>query len=435
MPLPPNKPNPLDGSDYPLSPELEKEREKSEIPVHGRHMVIRIIAFLLLLGTGITFITLSILGFFSSEAGMVKITVTEEEGYRAGDGIECFYYLAGSTRDVNGKSAEIGRIYSQAMKDGYRMTEDELIFDGCHSIGYVNAHPNEDLKIEPRLYKLLEDAASYQDRGLLYQGPLYNDWHKFMGKDAAMVEKNDPAVNAIEKEYIASYLPYLNSASHVSLSFLPDSTVRLNLSQEVLNWKQENEYDGPFLTLGLMRNAYRLQYAADALIEKGYHDGMLVSDDGMLVSLGGLKGMTSNVLAFDQDLGQFVGSLSVAPEESVSLVRHVPVVAKDTQAYVLKANDTTYLRSLHLSPVTGEGYEFVSTLTVKAKGLTPTKLRYQSLKLASATSKEELATYKAETNLSPIYCLKGENKTIHVPEAVKQDITFAEGMGYQVVND
>jgi len=437
---PNQKPNPLDGSDYKLSPELEKERKKTEIPVSGKRMLPRVIAFVVLLGVGITFMVLGILGFFSAESGLVAITVNEESGYRAGTEINFYYYLSGSSREVNVKSSEISNVYSKAMKDAYRLTEDEFTFDGCDSLGRVNAHPNETLTIDSRLYDILADATTRMGRDF-YNAPLYRDWQKFMRFSMENLANFDPSVNPPEQAYIDSMVSLLSDESAVKLVLLGQNQVQLQVSSEALAWKNEYEYQGPWVTLGLMRNAYRIEYVKKELLAKGFADGMLLSEDGILASLGGLKNIKTNVYGFSylQDsYAGVVGTLQLNELQTVSLVSHVGLGKQnDGWAYTLFPSDAENirLRSLHIDPKTGEGYQDVTALMLASSTYSVPEVRAYSLLLAGSSGQGEIAAVSMAKHLTPIYCLKGETKTIHASTAVASAITLDTAGGYSILTD
>lgn len=425
--------NPLDGSDYPLSPALEKEREKTEIPVSGRHMPARIIIFFVLLITGIAFIVLSILGFFSVSSGLQEIQVAEDSDYNAGTSFHFFYYLDGQTREVNAKSSEISTAYTKVMKDAYRMSDDQTVYNDCIGLAYLAAHPDTDIPIDSRLYAALEDVLS-DSSGVtsLYYGPLYREWEKIIGFSQEASLLSDPLFDATEKEFFSSYLALLEDKDSISLSLLGGNKVRFHVSTAYQAWMTEYEYSGPTLSFGPMRNAYRADMVKQAMLENGYQNGVLFSDDGLMMSLGGLNNLSTNLYGFNGSYLESCGAIELGGFDTLSYVRLSPLGSNhDEVAYSFADEGKTYLRNLVLNN-DGMGADYLSGLTLLESGNKPSQVKRRSLALA--LSKDEAALKQNMTSLvaNPIYTLNEATKAVYVPSSLDRQVLPEEGTAWSI---
>ena len=142
----------------------------------------RLIGVAILLLIAFVFIGIAVNGAFSSEPGW-KVMESYAEGVSYSDQFVLNYYLGDDGRNATTEQRAINMVYGQAMEDAYRIFTHELLEDGTHNSGYLNAHLNEEVAIEPALYRALE---LLRNAGLryIYLAPVYAQYQGvFLAQD------------------------------------------------------------------------------------------------------------------------------------------------------------------------------------------------------------------------------------------------------------
>ena len=188
------------------------------------------------------------------------------------------YELGAGEEKVSAENRALSVLYTRAAERAY------VLFDvdaepASGSLAWLNAHPNEDVVLDPALYKALEEIVASGDR-TLYMGPAWGYYENvFACEDDAMTADFDPAQNEDTKAWYAACAAYANDPASVDVELLGNDTVRLKVSEEYLAFAEENELDA-FLDFGWMKNAFIADYLADTLLDHGYTHGALSSYDG-----------------------------------------------------------------------------------------------------------------------------------------------------------
>ena len=416
------KPNPFGDEEYPLSPKMEKEREKTNIRIPVKHMVPRIIAFIILLGGGISLIVLSVLGVFSQQSGIQVISVNEDPDYKVGENITLRYYLSGNSIQRRNQASAVAEDYSRSMKSIGKLLEDEEEVVGVKSISYISRNAGTEVEIDEILYKTLSSAVenSKNPAYSIYLGPLYQRWNFWTSVPESTKPTVDPLYNAPGATFISEYLNLLASGDNIKLNLLGNNKVKLELSQAYRSWLEDNEYDGPILSLGSLKQAYQVQVARDALIEKGHTAGVLVSEDGLVAPLGELIDTNYRLYAYENQLGADVGSVKPSkPKASLSFVYQSP---NPTYQHAYRIQDQTkwLSRNLNIVPTTGYGANYVSDLCLMRETDDLVKLRLDSLAYAQKQSSAELESALSGNEM--FYSLASENSTIHASKAFQQQL-------------
>lgn len=419
------KPNPFGDEEFPLSPKMEKEREKTNIRMPVKHMVPRIIAFIVLLAGGISLIVLSVLGVFSQESGIQVINVNEDPDYKAGENITLRYYLSGNSIQRRNQANEIASEYSKSMKSISKLLEEEDEIIGVKSISYISRNADREVEIDEILYKTLSSAIENQKNPAysIYLGPLYQRWNFWINSPDSAKTTVDPLYNVPGATVISDYIDLLESGENIKLNLLGDNKVKLELSQTYRQWLEDNEYSGPILSLGCLKQTYQLQVARDALIEKGYTAGILVSEDGLVAPLGGLIDTNYRLYCYDNQIGIEAGSvIPKNPKASLSFVYQSPNPIY-RHAYRIQDGEQWISRNLNIDPSTGYGANYVSDLCLMAETNDLIKLRLDSIAYAQKNSKTDLEN--ALNNVEMLYSMANENNIIHASTSFQQilDVT------------
>jgi len=308
-----------------LSPALQKEKEKTEIPVSGKRMLPRIIAFVVVFGVAVTFLTLGFLGVFSpSKSGLTEIEISAERGLNAGEGLSFRYYLDKKTASQK----TITALYSEAGKKAYKLTDERTRYDDAPGIGRLNATPNAPLPIDGALYDLLKEVDDSSSVSL-YLAPVIDFYDRLARMDAQTRAAEDPEANAASAAYVDSYMELVNNGD-ISLYFGANHEVTLSLSQSYLSWVDENEYEGPYISLGWLRGAARIALIRNTFLDEGLENGYFQSDDGIFYSLGGLAGIR---IGYYDVSGALYAAIPIQDEATVATYANYPRGSGDPTAY------------------------------------------------------------------------------------------------------
>ena len=426
------KPNPLDGSDYPISEAMEKERRRSEIKVSHKHVLLRVILFFVALGTAITFITLSILGFFSQETGFQIIEVTKDDKEPGDAGLTLRYYFSGSTREVNARSADLKTRYTNIMREAYKLSDDVVGYTGITNLAYLNSHPDEKVQLDGRLYQALKESMESGHPGdSPFLGPLYEEWDFLLGLSPTSRQLYDPALSPAHAEFLQSYVAVLSDPNSFTLTFHENNGVTLHLGATYTDWVRDNEYDGPLLTLGNRRDAYRIQWVKDALVAEGLTEGVMQSDDGLVVPLGELGDLGVTFHGFAHGSVDNAAELTLEAGESFCRVHMSPYGSTDTLAYSVKVGESLMTRNRIIDPATGYGVSWQAELALLSKELSAPALRSKANYLAMASGKEAMASRIAAEGVQPIYSLASAKDTVILPSALQSRVTVLTDLGYK----
>ena len=409
----------------PLSPEMEEERQKSEIKVSSKHLILRIILFIVLLGGGASLVIISIINFISPSAGLQTISCNSTDSIRFSGDYTFSYYVYGNALQINGRVKEISADYSDIALPIFANLEESEVYEGTPSIGMINAAPNQEIVVNRRIYDVLKGGYDENPYDVL-QGPLIKIWERLIEFSDISVDQ-DPAYSVPSKEYIDTYTALLDG-NHIQLQFNEANTsVRLVMDEDALFWVEDEEYTGPIIHLGMMKNAYALAYIGNELIGKGYHDGYLLSGDGLAYDLGMENCLTLQIPGLDAN--DYVGKLEMKDYRLFASSTHFL-----KRAYRLNEGN---LRSLDLND-DGYGADYLAYGGLLGKGNDLISLRKASLRLSRAADATELASIKASLGETPfLYEVKGEeaSRTIHISSSLEHSIELYSVTQYSLAKE
>ena len=406
----------------PLSPEMQKEKEKSEIKYSGKHIALRIILFILLLGGGATLVVFSVLGFLSPSSGLQQIKPNNSEEILFAGDYSFFYYLSGNSMEVNAQVKQISGDYSEVALFAYASLDEKNEYATVPSIGKVNLHPNEFVALDEKTFNIIQDAYSY-DKTSILQGPLVELWETLI---ASPTKDNDPSSDMASKSYIEDYAALL-AGGKIGLTLdATQKAVRLDLSSETLAWKEEQGYSGPFLHLNQYKNAYAMSYLANALEGKGYRNGYLESSDGVVIRLSDYTSPSLRLYGYHDD-ATVAFILSMGDYKQYAQVKHFKPCG-----YVA-GEDPALLRSLDIQE-NGYGPSYVaqSALLGKDEGLVAIKRK--AIELARCEGKDEIsASISSLGDLTYLYEIVKEEKVLHVSSSLEPLLTINTYSGYTIM--
>lgn len=217
------------------------------------------------------------------DPGWYTISAETTEG-NCGNEFTFSYNVGASGKNAKDEKKAVTEVYTTACKEAYDLFTWDVEQPEEGGIRYLSDHPNQVVTVDSRLYAALDLA---KDNRLLYMGPVTAEYSRiFQYEEEYLAAQCDPAQNPEVMAYITELVSFVNAAEHIRLELLGNDQVTLHISEEYLTFAKENGVEA-FLDLGWMKNAFVADFLADALAEKGFTQGYLVSFDGFGCYLGG----------------------------------------------------------------------------------------------------------------------------------------------------
>ena len=330
--------------------------ELSEKNIRGR-----LIGVVVLLAIAFTAIGIAVKGAFTSEPGW-KVMESYAEGVTYSDQFVLNYYLGSEGRDATTEERAINIVYAQAMEDAYRIFTEQTLEDGTHNLGYLNAHLNEVVTIEPALYRALELLEAAQLR-YAYLAPVYGRYQGvFLSQNDDEAAACDPMKDPELQEEVREMAAMAADPEMISLELLGGDQVCLRVSQECMTYLEENEISA-VMDLGWMTNAFVADYVADTLKEAGLTSGYLASYDGFVRNLGGVsESFGVNLFAREGQSVYLPGTLTYAGVMSMVSLRDYPMGDADRWHYHAYSDGS--ITSIYVDPADGLSRASVTNLLV-----------------------------------------------------------------------
>ena len=211
------------------------------------------------------------------------------------------YDLGKGERSATSEYRNLTKLYTEITEKAYKLFCIDSTFADVNSVAAVNEHKNEPVKLDGALYGALKKFTEQGDR-YIYMASVYSEYESlFFGYNGSVqAEQYDPYVSPETAAHFAKLAEYAGSSQHVTLDFLEDNQVRLNVSEEYLSYATASEID-VFVDFMWLRNAFIIDYLADTLIANGYTNGTLSSYDGFTRNLD-----TRGELVYDYNLFSYI---------------------------------------------------------------------------------------------------------------------------------
>ncbi len=241
-------------------------------------IVISLIAFALLM------FGIAIVSALSVPAGWSKI----EPAYSSADTVAVdlvfSYNLGASGAKPKTEYRELSRLYASLCNSAYTLFDAEREFENVKNPYYISKHIGEEITVNPALYEaflLLERFESRQ----LYAAPYYDQYRNlFSMTEDGLAVQYDPYKDAELAQYYSQIAVFVNDGDHINLELLGDNKVRLTVSPEYQSFANEHGIER-FIDFYWMKNAFAVDFIADALEENGYVNGYISSRDGFTRNL------------------------------------------------------------------------------------------------------------------------------------------------------
>ncbi len=241
----------------------------------------RIILAVVLLVIGVGFLGYGVFNALSQEEGWTEIEPLSASAESVASDLTFLYDLGASGNSAGAEYKALSRLYSELCAEAFRLFDADLAFDGVYNLYFINHRPGETVTVDPALYHAFEQLARSGSR-LLFAAPYYTEYYNlFSADDDVLAAEVDPYKNPEIAAYFESLSVYTSSEEHVRLELLGDCKVKLVVSEEYRAFAAREGIES-YLDFGWARNAFALDYIADALIENGFSNGNLSSYDGFV---------------------------------------------------------------------------------------------------------------------------------------------------------
>lgn len=296
--------------------------------VSEKNKTLRMILIVVLLAIGVVAITTGIITALNSDSGWQEVTVTSQERNCSTNFI-FQYYFADSGAAATELNRKVSAVYNAATVKAYWLFTPDEGSESYQNIYYINHHPGEVITVDPVLYNAFAKLHAQQNRSV-YLGPAYAEYNRlFFNPDDSQVFEQDPAVNALNREYLKTVAQFASDPSHIELKLLGNNQVKLELSQTYQDFAKEYEIDC-FLDFHYMANAFIIDYFADELIAQGFTHGYISSVDGYTRNLwGGGDSFSMNLFDLEGTTIYPAGTFSYQGPMSIVSLRSFPLAASD----------------------------------------------------------------------------------------------------------
>ena len=233
------------------------------------------------------------------------------------------------------------------------------------NLAYLNAHPNEDVAVDPALWRALKTAA--EGGRYIFLGPIYEQHRSLCASqsdaEAALV---DPLKDADAGAFCAAAAAYARDAASVDLAFPAENIARLNVSPEYAVFLKENGCVAA-VDFGWMKNAFIIDCLADCVQAAGLGRGAIASRDGFVRCLDASGERYSLDLYERRDGKPFrSGILSYAGPAALVTLRGFRAAPSERDYYVYENGET---RAPHIAPDDGLARASVEALTGASREL------------------------------------------------------------------
>lgn len=377
---------------------------EKEIDTSRKHLGLKIVLFVILLVTGLTFMTLGLLGVFSFSKGYVKVDLDTSDNNLKKTNISYFTYVDGNKIKRNNQLSDIKGIYNSEFSKIYMLVDEENSYSGIVNIKYLNDNLNKDIQVDSLLYSILSDSytkTKEKKNYSIFSSYLTLKWDEILKNDLI----NDPIDSKENQEDINLALSYINNLDNFTLEFKKDNVINLSISEDYLNYRKENEITTPIISLGILKDSYIINHLKDTLNEKTTGDGYLISTDGYISTLKNFQGESINIASVDSL--KVTNTLTIDVNKNSSYVYYYYFDYFNLKAYRIKDKEGNYKYRYRIYSLNdGEASSFATTLLTEGNDLL--SISYNLLYITSL-NEIEARNYSTSNNLSLLY-IKDDKK-------------------------
>lgn len=398
------------------------------IELSEKNIKLRWFLIILLLSIAVVAIVTGLMSALSTKPGWQTVEASSDQPNCSME-FTFQYDFSDSGSAATAHYRQLSMLYTEAAENAYRIFSADVLEDGLNNLGYLNAHLNEVVSVEPELYKALSLIAEYDSR-YVYLAPAYVEYNRvFLCETDGEAALYDPARNPETAAWLGELARYAGDPEMIRLEIMDGSSVRLNVSQEYLAFAQENEID-TLLDFSWMRNAFIADYLAQQMIDAGFTKGYLVSYDGFTRNLDAWGGSYS-VNIFDRQ-GMAVNMparMHYTAPASIVFLRDYPMDELDRWHYY--AFESGEIVTAFLDPADGMSKSALRNMVTYSadQGCAEVLLQTAPVFIGDVFDSGSLSALKA----AGIHCVWCEDGCVYYNDAgVTIEPLSGTGMGYSI---
>lgn len=338
-----------------------KGRDESiTLELSNKNLKVRMIAFIMLAALALTAFGYGLWNLLSTESGWREIEANSTSELNCATEFVFMYNLGESGESATVENKALTLVYTDAVVDGYQLFTNDEGYAGVNNIHYINQHPNEEIVVHEALYQAFSTIKEYDNRSI-YLAPVYAQYDDifYAGDDFETVDY-DPYQNEEVAAYYKEVASYANNAEVIDLELLGDNTIRLNVSDEYLKYAEEN-YITSFIDFAWLKNAFVVDFLADAMTEKGYTLGTISSYDGFSRNLDD-SGTSYSFNIYDK-VGESLfgaGIMQYKGAKSIVFMHNYPINSMDENRFYTMKDGV--IRTFYLDVVDGKCKSSINNL-------------------------------------------------------------------------
>lgn len=402
-----------------------------KIELSEKHPKRRLAAAVVLLAIGGAAFAYAYFSSVKVDPGWREIKASSSSETDCGDEFVFLYYLGGSGISATAENKAVTALYTEAVETAYKLFNNDQGYDGINNVYYINQHVNEEIAVDEVLYQAFSLLQDYSNR-CLYMAPVYARYDNlFYCNDDSEIVNYDPYLNEDVRAEFAEIAAYANDAGAVELQLLGENKIRLYVSEEYLNYAQEN-YITDFIDFYWMKNAFIVDYLAEVMTSARYTLGSVSSYDGFSRNLDGSDTSYSFNIYDRVEQGIYPAAvMQYTKPMSIVYLRNYMMNSLDTRHYYELKNGE--IRTAYIDAQDGLCRSAVNNLVSYSRNAGCAEVLLQIIPYYIAdTFQEEQTLALAKEGIYSIYC---KERVIYYNEAslVLSNLYTGNGVNYTTV--
>ena len=100
------------------------------------------------------------------------------EGENNSEDLTLMCYFSNGKRENASQMKTVTNYYTKLCNNAYKIFNEYKIFEETNGVAYINAHPNEDIKVEETLYNAFKKANDNNAKQIFYC-PIMDNYQRF----------------------------------------------------------------------------------------------------------------------------------------------------------------------------------------------------------------------------------------------------------------
>lgn len=373
--------------------------KQKEIYVNRKHVVLRIILFVVTLVTGITLLSLYFTGILKYTRGYFKTEVAYENKLLINDDISFYTYFDGNSASYRKYAQNLNSIYSNEYNYILKLLDSQNTYDGVINLAYINLNTDKDLKVEKPLYDILKDAylkTNENKNYSLFSSSIYQTYETIF----LSTFNNSVEIEQTYLDRINEATAIINDPNNFNLEFKDNDIINLHISTTFSSFIAEYELPTSYLDLNILKDAYIIEYLASKMKDNNYLNSYFLSSNGYIYSLDSYEG-SMNLLTISNDNIQKYSAYDIKGNSSYIYFNYFD----STNNRIYKNKDKYMYTIVNIKE--GSCLSSINSFFINSSSLSLVDKGYQLLNLTSFKSSEEIDSYIEENSLNNVtYCIK-----------------------------